>query len=409
MSELVAITHLAARGDGVGKRADGRPVYLPMAAPGDVARLDAAGAVLAIAPGPHHAVPACRHYGACGGCSLQHVDADTYAGWLKSRILVELDKQNVVPMQVMPPHVSPARSRRRASLRAVTDKGGAVQLGFNTIRSHDIVDVQDCPVLHPELFALVAQLRAWLTGRIAPGRAVGAQMTLTDRGIDLLLVNMAPGGSDDRAAMARFAGEARLARLTLEHADGRDLVMQARAPVLMMGGVAVVLPAGGFVQATAEGQTALADAVLAATGDASRVADLFAGIGTFSFPLAAAAQVTAIEGDAAALAALSEAASRSGRPVKALRRDLFRQPLQPDELAPFDVVVTDPPRAGCEAQMRAVARSELSRVVSVSCNPVSFARDAAILARAGFALARLWPVGQFLWSTHVEMVAELVR
>jgi 23S rRNA (uracil1939-C5)-methyltransferase len=192
--------------------------------------------------------------------------------------------------------------------------------------------------------------------------------------------------------------------------DGEPVAMR-RAPWLPMGKARVVPPPGAFLQATAEGEAALVAAVGQIVGDAARVLDLFAGCGTFALPLAERAQVVAVEGEAAMLAALGLAARGVPglRPVRTVARDLFRRPLLPVELAAADAVVIDPPRAGAEAQARELAASRVARIAAVSCNPASFARDARILIAGGYRLEWVQPIDQFLWTGHVELVAAFTR
>jgi len=393
------VVRLAARGDGV--TADGR--FVPLAVPGD--RVSVAGEV---APGPNHAVPPCRHFPDCGGCQLQHAADAFYARWAGERIVAALTAAGVAVGEVMPTALSPPRSRRRASLRAVK-RHGKLTLGFNADASHRIVDLAECWVLTPRLFALVAPLRALLTAALVDGQGAGVTLTESDSGVDLLLANVPARRLADIERLTAFATAHDLARLAVEGADGVETVVEARAPVLHFGGVPVMLPTAPFLQATREGEAALVAAVRAATAGAGRVADLFAGLGTFSLPLVAGAKVLAVEGALAPVAALGAAARARGVAVAVEHRDLFRRPLAAAELARFDAVVFDPPRAGAQAQAAELAASAVPRVVAVSCNPNTFARDAAMLGEGGYRLERLWPVAQFRWSTHIELVASFGR
>ena len=399
--DWIDIVRLAARGDGV--TADGR--FIPLSVPGDRVRF----APFALQPGPNHAVPPCRHFPDCGGCQLQHVADPAYSEWVAARIVAALDAAQVAVSAVEPIALSPPHSRRRASLRAVK-RGGRVALGFSAEASHRIVDLHECWVLTPDLFALVAPLRGLLAAALRDGQGAGVSLTQTDTGIDLLLANVVAEGLAEIERLNDFAGLHDLARLSVEGADGVETVVAARTPVLRFGGVAVAPPPAPFLQATREGEAALVTAVLAATAGAPSVADLFAGLGTFALPLAAAgARVLAAEGAKAATDALAAAVRASGARVLVEHRDLFRRPLDAAELARFDAVVFDPPRAGAVAQVAELARSAVPRVVAVSCNPNTFARDAAALVEGGYRLERLWPVAQFRWSTHVELVASFAR
>ena len=379
MSEADRVVRLAARGDGV--TADGR--HVPMTAPGDTVAPD--GAVI---PGPHHQVPPCRHFPECGGCQLQHVDDAAYAAFLKDRIASALAAQGVPAPDILAPHLSPPRSRRRASLKAT---GGLV--GFNAAASHRIVDMRECHILRPELFALVAPLRRLLNG------SAGVTMTLADQGVDLLLDGVSVDGLEATEAMIAVAQAQRLARLAIDDGYGAQTLWEPEPVTITLSGTPVALPHGAFLQATAEGEAALVAAVREAVGDAAVIADLFAGLGTFA--LALAGKVYAAEGSRDAVLALKGA----GRGIFADHRDLFRRPLDETELGRFEAVVLDPPRAGARELAPHLAASLVPRLAYVSCNPNTFARDAGILVEGGYRLLWVKPVGQFRWSTHVELAA----
>lgn len=401
MNEWVDIVRMAARGDGV--TADGR--FVPATVPGDRVRFTDP---VEIAPGPDHATPPCRHFPECGGCQLQHVTDAAYERWVGARIVSALDAARVAVGVVEPVALSPPSSRRRASLRAVK-RGGRLTLGFNADASHRIVDMHECHILTPGLFALVPPLRILLGAMLRDGQGAGISLTESDSGVDLLLANVPARSLADIERLTSFAAAHGLARLSVENEDGVETVVEARPPLLRFGGVSVILPPAPFLQATREGEAALQAAVGAAVGAARTVADLFCGLGTFALPLAARARVLAADGSKSATDALAVAVRTSGRPVLVEHRDLFRRPLTAPELDRFDAVVFDPPRAGAVEQVRALAASSVPVIAAVSCNPNTFARDAALLRAAGYRLDRLWPVGQFRWSTHVELVARFTR
>lgn len=398
------IVRLAGRGDGVTE--DGR--YVPLAAPGDLVRPGPGGAEL-VEAGPGRAAPVCAHYPDCGGCQLQHVTDAAWSDWMVERLAWVLRGQGLAAADIRPPHLSPPRTRRRATLRAIRTAQGLV-LGFHGEASHRVIDLCECHVLAPELFALVAPLRALLAGLLPPGHGGGVTMTLAEGGVDLLLSNLAADTPAQAAALAAFAHDHDLARLAVEGPGGISIIAAPRPPTVRLGGVPVRLPPAAFLQATADGEAALAAAVLDACAGARRVADLFCGLGTFALPLAAAgARVLAADAAGPAVEALSAAAREAGLPVRSLHRDLFRRPLTPSELAGLEAVVFDPPRAGAREQAAELARSAVPCIVAVSCNPATFARDGALLAAGGYRLGRIWPVGQFRWSTHIELVAEFLR
>ncbi|TVV70389.1 class I SAM-dependent RNA methyltransferase [Sphingomonas solaris] len=399
MNDLIDIVRLAGRGDGVTD--DG--THYPLTAPGDT--VDAFGVV---APGPHHVTPPCRHFPRCGGCQLQHVDDASYGDFIVDRIVGALEAQGLEVPPMDAAHLSPPRTRRRASLRA-EKQGKRVVIGFNEGASHRIVDMTECHILHPDLFALVAPLRRLLGGLLRDRRAGGVQMTLTDQGVDLMLEKVTVEGLAADESLTDFAAAHRLARLTLDDGYGPQTRYEPEPATVTLGGVAVPLPPGGFLQATADGEAALLVAVLAGVGDAAAVADLFAGLGTFALPLSANAKVLAVEGARDPALALKAAGARAQRLLLVEHRDLFRRPLDGKELARFDAIVLDPPRAGAREQVDLLSASAVPRIVYVSCNPGTFARDARALIVAGYRIERVTPVGQFRWSTHVELVAAFTR
>lgn len=402
MSEIETVVRLAARGDGVTDR--GR--YVAGVAPGDRVRIE--GGALTIEPGPHHQAPPCRHFPECGGCQLQQVDDAAYGDWVVARIVHSLKTQGVTPGTVEPVHVSPPCSRRRASLRAVR-RGGKIELGFNAESSHRIIDMHECHIVRPELFALVAPLRLLLGDLVGEGQGSGVTLTLVEGGVDVLLSNIDARSLEIVERLTQFATHHRLPRLVVETAAGIDVIAQAGEPAVRLDDVAVVLPPAGFLQATLDGETALQAAVMAAMRGAKACADLFCGVGTFALPLSRKARVHAVDAAGPAVLALGKAAKAAGRRVTIEHRDLFRRPLRADELKRFDAVAIDPPRAGAKEQMIELAKARVRTIAAVSCNPNTFARDAAILTAVGYRLERLWPVGQFRWSTHVELAAQFVR
>lgn len=398
-STSIPILRLAARGDGVA--ADGR--HVPGALPGD--GLSADGELIS---GPLHQQPTCRHFGDCGGCQLQHAPDDLLMDFARDRILEPLARVGIVPTDVKPTHLSPPETRRRAALRA-TRTSGEVRLGFNAAGEHRIIDLAECPVMHPDLARLLPALRTLLGPHLAEKSAIAVTLTLTDNGVDLLLGNLQANDVPAIAGLGQFAADHGLSRLSVDGAMGIEAVANRADPSIRMGEVPVTLPPAAFLQATADGEAALVAAVRAIAGKSKRVADLFSGCGTFTFPLAEKSRVTAVDGTGSAIRALEAAASRAGVNIATQHRDLFRKPLPADELNGFDAVVIDPPRAGAEAQMGQLALSRVPIVAAVSCNPATFARDAQMLVRGGYKLRRLWPVAQFRWSTHVELVAEFRR
>lgn len=394
MEEVVRIT-----GDGLGVTASGRRARL--ATPGDLLAPDGA-----VTPGPHHQAPPCRHFPECGGCQLQHVDAAAYAAFLRDRVAGALSAQGLAGVEISPPHLSPPNSRRRAALHAER-RGGRVLLGFREERSRRIVDMRECHILRPELFALVGPLRDLMRGVLSERESATVRLTLADGGADVLIEGPAPDGLAATEALTRFAEARGLVRLAIDDGGGPQDWWTPRPCTVTLGGAAVALPHGAFLQATEDGEAALVAAVRDAVAGAPTVLDLFAGLGTFA--LALPARVLAVEGALDAALALKAAAARAGRPVAVEHRDLFRRPLVVAELARFDAVVLDPPRAGAKEQAAELARSGVPRITYASCNPATFARDARTLVDGSYRLEWVRPVGQFRWSTHVELAAAFTR
>ncbi len=390
MSEI--IVRIAARGEGV--TAGGR--HVAYAVPGDL--IDAAGVVR---PGPHHATPPCRHYPVCGGCQLQHADDASYADYLVARIADALGAQGLGVPDLRAPHLSPPRTRRRAALHAER-RGRSVILGFNEAASHRIVDVVDCVVLHPALAAVMKPLRALLAAVLPDRGRARLSMTLADQGVDLAIAGPIAAGLAAQDALTSFGSRQRLARLSIDDGFGPAPRWSPVPPTITLSGTEIALPEGAFLQATADGEATLVRAVRAAVGNTAVTADLFSGLGTFA--LALPGTVQAIEGARDAVLALT-----ATRRVSTEHRDLFRRPLAVAELARFEAVVLDPPRAGAREQVSELATSAVPRIAYVSCNPATFARDAAMLVAGGYRLEWVQPVGQFRWSTHVELAACFAR
>lgn len=423
MTESEEILRIASKGDGV--TASGRFAW--GAAPGDTLHADDT-----LEWGPHHVEPPCRHFGRCGGCQLQQLDEESLTAFVEGRVANASASQELGAELLAAPHLSPPHSRRRASLRAESS-GGRVVIGFREAKSHRLVELEECPVLVPEIVALLGPLRKLLItmgkaapakkgrhGKPVPGKqqarmAADIEMTLVDQGIDLGVKGLTAEGLAATEAMLDFAREHKLARLTMDGGYGFETVWEPVPVTITLGqkaggGVKVPFPPGTFLQATLDGEEALVGAAREWLAGAPTVADLFSGLGTFAFALAGPeTKVLAAEAARDVHFACKAGADRAQLPVFSVHRDLFRNPLQPDELSRFAAVVLDPPRAGAREQVECIADSTVGRVVYVSCNPSSWSRDAARLIEAGFRLVELRPVGQFRWSTHVELASYFVR
>lgn len=406
----VTIERLGHQGDGVGPRPDhSGPVFVPRVLPGEVVEGDVTGDRIAapriVTPSRDRVRPPCPNFKSCGGCALQHARDAFVANWKVQVVRTALAARGI---EADPDGIetSPAHARRRAVFSARRTKGG-VLIGFHAPKSDAITRIPDCHLLHPDLLAAMPALEALVAEGASRKSTLRLNVTLSEGGPDVAVTGGKPLDLSLETALAGLAGQFGLARLSWEG----EVIALVAPPVQAFGRARVAPPPGAFLQATKEGEAALLSGVRAAVGDAKKVADLFAGSGTFALPLAEGAEVHAVEGEEPMLAALD----RGWRMAEGLKRvttearDLFRQPLLPDELKGFDAVVIDPPRAGAQAQFAELARAQTSRIAAVSCNPVTFARDSALLVGAGFRLDRLTVVDQFRWSPHVELVAGFSR
>lgn len=392
------IVRIAAKGDGL--TTSGR--HVSGSVPGDLIAEDGS-----ITRGPHHVDPPCRHFPQCGGCQLQQADEAALAQFVSDRVAFAADSQGLEPDTLAPPHLSPPRTRRRATLHA-RRMGKKIAIGFREGGSHRIIDMAECHILAPELFALVDPLRE-LLGKWDGKLATDIQLTRVANGVAAEIKGIAPESLQQTEALLDFAREQTLARLSIDEGFGAEPLWEPNPAQVVLGGVPVAFPHGAFLQPTEDGEAALLAAAEEWCSGARIIADLFAGLGTFAFALAGPAKVLAAEADRAAHLACQAAARQTGVPVHTLHRDLFRDPLTADEISKFDCILLDPPRAGARNQIDRIAESTVSRVVYISCNPQSWARDARRLADAGFRLKELRPVGQFRWSTHVELASLFTR
>ncbi|MEM7442602.1 MAG: methyltransferase [Pseudomonadota bacterium] len=412
----VIIDRLGRQGDGIAQHCN-HSVYVPLSVPGDRLQVRLSGETGRISKiveaGPDRIDPACAHFGKCGGCRLQHLAQNSYLGWKCELVCDALLRANIEAAIVADPIAIPPRTRRRVTLAARRTSTDLV-LGFNERQSGRIVRINDCVIARSEIVSMLPPLRDLLFDLLAPSETVDAVVTVLNDGVDLVLVGGEPPDLRSRQMMAEFAEVHDLARLSWRRTmrDFPEPVAHRRAGTFSIGSGDVVLPPGGFCQASGEGEVALSELVMDAVGRSQAIADLFCGIGTFGLRLAAAGKrVVARDGDAAAIEAFDRATRRSGfaQRTNVAVRDLFRDPLSANELNDFDAVVFDPPRAGAKAQAAEIAASSVPLVVAVSCNPTTFARDARLLIDGGYRLDRVTPVDQFVWSNHVELVAVFRR
>jgi len=418
VSTAEEILRIAAKGDGV--TASGRFAW--GAAPGDLLNEDGT-----LEWGPHHVAPICRHFGQCGGCQLQQLDEQSLVQFIEARVANASTSQGLGAEHFAPPHLSPPGTRRRASLRAESSQGRVV-IGYREARSHRVVELAECPVLVPELVAILGPLRKLLI-RLGQGAGAGKklkakpsakhahaklaadiELTLVDQGVDLGIKGLTAEGLSATELLLDFARDHGLARLTMDGGYGPETAWEPEPATISLSGVAVPFPPGAFLQATLDGEQALVGAAREWLEGCATVADLFAGLGTFAFALAGPqTKVLAVEAARDAHLACNAAASATQAPVHAQHRDLFRNPLLPDELNRFAGVILDPPRAGAREQVERLAGSMVPRIVYISCNPSSWSRDGALLIENGWRLAEVRPVGQFRWSTHVELASLFLR
>lgn len=405
------MTDLKLHIDDMGRRAegvahlDGRTLFVPGTLPHEDVTATGEGERLALAsvdkPSPERVAPFCKHYGRCGGCQLQHWREEPYRAW-KAGLIAESLKGRGIDVAVPAIMDAHGAGRRRVSIHA-RRKDKQVTAGFMEARSHTLLDIDACPILEPALAPAFDIARTIATRLGDCDVAVTATLT----GLDVSVRAERKFVEAEHAKLADFISALNLARLTVN----AEVIATAVPPRLKLGTVDVALPPGGFLQATQAGEENLANLVLDYVGKAKMVADLFCGVGPFALRLAQKAKVEAYDNDRPAIAALNAAIkSASGlKPLTAAVRDLFREPLVPNEMKLFDAVVFDPPRAGAEAQAKQLARSKVKTVVAVSCDAGTFARDAEILVGGGYTLKRLTAVDQFKWSSHVEVVALFTR
>ena len=399
------INRLGHHGDGI---ADG-PLFAPMTLPGEVVTGTPVGNKLTdiriVTPSDQRVAAPCRHFKSCGGCQLQHAADGFVADWKQGVVRYALEGQGL-SAELRPIVTSPAQSRRRATFAARRTKKGAMA-GFHGRASDVIVEIPDCKLLDPQVMEGLPVAEALAVIGTSRKAALAVTVTASPEGLDVFAQNGKPLDGPLRQELAHLCDKLGLSRLTWDD----EVIAMREPPSQTFGAAHVVPPPGAFLQATAHGELALLDAVKDAVGDADQVLDLFAGCGTFSIPLAEGAEIHAVESEAPMLAAL-DAGWRKAKGLKKITteaRDLFRRPLMPDELRRYDAVVLDPPRAGAESQVAELAKSDVTRIAYVSCNPVTFARDAALLVKSGFTLHWVQVVDQFRWSTHIELAAHFTR
>ncbi|CAK0779495.1 Uncharacterized RNA methyltransferase BR0438/BS1330_I0439 [Azospirillaceae bacterium] len=421
----VLISDIGGRGDGIALSPSGvERVFVPLTVPGDRVRVrivgrsgeGARGEVSAwLERGAESVNPVCRHFGVCGGCALQHLAPAAERAWKRRHLVEQLRRAGIdCADSVVEPVAAIAPGERRRASFMFHCSGGVVAAGFNPRMSHRVVDLEECPAMLSVLAAKLPALRRGLARILKEGQSLDGMATALEGGVDLLLTGPLEMSLEMREGLAALAEDADLARLSWRRAEREspEPVAHRRSAVIRFGGVAVEPPYGGFLQPSAAGERLLVERVVEETKRMKEgvwVADLFSGCGTFAFSLARRFKVSAVENDAAAVASAGRAASGVGGAVVVVQRDLFSNPLTALELARFEAVIFDPPRAGALAQARELARSRVPIVVAASCNPMTFARDARLLVDGGYRLTGVLPVDQFPWSPHLELMASFVR
>lgn len=401
----LTIEALGAQGDGVAATPEG-PVYVPYVLPGERVQAEVKGErarlVAVLEPSPERIAPICRHFAHCGGCALQHLERGAYLAWKRELVVAAFAARGIeAPVGYVAAVGIGARRRVALSGRRT---GRKTVLGFHEAKGHDIVDMHECPVTASAIVNALPSLRRLIEPLASRRLPVRLTVTLASNGLDVAIEDAPRSLSAEMHEwLARAAAQAKLARLTL----AGDTVYQSTIPAVRFGPANVVLPTRAFLQAAGAGEAEMVRVVTTALGKAKQVADLFCGLGTFTFPLATSAKVLAVDGDRQAVGALESAAKRTPgvKPITTKVRDLFREPLSPRELDGIDAAVFDPPRAGAALQASALAKSAVKTIAAVSCNPATLARDARILIDGGYVLERVTPIDQFLYSPHVEAVA----
>ncbi|NKM57706.1 methyltransferase [Rhizobium anhuiense] len=414
-TETVTIEKLGAQGDGIASNAGG-PVYVPFSLPGEtvaIARVKSQGTIMSITtPSPDRQEPPCRHFGpdglngTCGGCTLQHLADAPYRAFKRQLVIDALKSKGLTPAvgEIVP--ARPGERRRVVFAARKTEKD--MLIGFNQAESHHIVAIEECPISSAGIIARLPAIRAIAASLATNAEPFRISVLETLSGLDISVDEVKKLSDPQRRKAVETVLSLRgIARVSLNG----EILIEPSKPLVDFGGIQVSPPPGGFTQATKPAEQAMAELVLAHVGKAKRIADLFAGAGTFSLQLARIGRVHAVEAEAKALAALDHAARNTQglKPVSVEKRDLFRRPLMTQEFKPFDAVVFDPPRAGAEFQCKELARSGVKKIAAVSCNPLTLARDLAILVEGGYRITGVTPIDQFLWTSHVEVVATLEK
>jgi len=407
--ETLIIDHIGANGEGIPKPPHGG-LSVPFTLPGEIVSVVENGNKALLMelkkPSSERVTPPCTYFGECGGCSLQHWQQKAYQLWKTNLVLKILAARGLTCERPSFIQCAP-RERRRITLAARATKDGQV-VGFHQFHTHNVVSIESCTIAKPEIVAQFAAIRKLAAIFANTSKSFHITVTLCDNGIDLAFFDCSHPDEDQRRKLTSEALKFGFIRVTVN----AELIVETQKPTVRFGRVSVEIPSGGFLQATVVSEHAMAELVLEGLNKSKTAADLFCGSGSFTFRMAEKMKVFAVEGDPFALNALERSARRNIeglKPIQTQHRDLFSRPLSKKELETFDGLIFDPPRAGAEQQTREIAKSNITQLVAVSCNPVTLARDLRILVDGGYKLDRIYLIDQFLWSSHCEVVAHLSK
>ena len=399
----IHINKVGSLGDGMGDL-DGQTVFVPRTLAGETVKASGTAPRLELneilVASPDRVTPPCRHFGTCGGCSLQHMSAARMLEWKHDEVALAFSRAKV-KTDIDPCIPSPLHSRRRVTFTARRGKDSIV-LGFNERASHDVVDITECPILLPEIESRLGDFRSLTATLLRGNEDIQLAINAGDNGLDLHFTLEQDPSEDMLAAFVRAFARSPFLRAGVNG----DVVAEHEKPIVAFGAANVTPPNGGFLQAVVEAESAMADLVCGHLKSRKKVIDLYCGSGTFALRLARNSRVHAVEEEAASIVAIQSAERAEGtKSITTEVRDLEELPLMASELKAYDGLCLDPPRAGAEAQIEEIAKADLRSVAYVSCNPVTLARDTAVLINAGYILERVTPIDQFVFSPHVEVVA----
>lgn len=409
---------MGAGGDGVALIGEEK-LFVPFGVTGDVldvtlvdekAKYKTAKINEIIEPSVHRAEPICQHFGVCGGCRLQHINSEFYKKFQKKHVETTLQHRGFENLEIGDVKISPLRSRRRARFNAVKIKG-KLTLGLSEKAQHKLFDLKECPVMKDEITELVPSLRRFLNKILKNQDKMAIQVTLCENGLDVVFESKGEPDLDLRMEIASFAELNDIARISWFDNGLKkpqyERLCERRKPFVRFGSRKVMTPPGSFLQATKEGEAALSRIALSFLKNCENIVDIFAGCGTFGVAALSRLNVHAVEYSVEMTNALRDSANllKGTKKLTTEIRDLYLRPLNEFELNEFDGAIIDPPRAGAKAQVEEVIRSSITKIVMISCNPATFARDARMLVDAGFKMGTVTPVDQFLYSPHLEIIA----